>query len=328
VLHAVTARATVAGHASLVPLSCFPGPRRIRLALALLQSPDGHEVAAVEKEGLLESLKPHHTAAHQLQAALAALQTASPSSSTSSAASSSYDSPRKNLETAADPPMETPPRFLMGGLGTDTPTAGGGSAAKGSSGVRAGAGGGGGGGGVGVRMYSRGPISSADKTKVVATGHAARLALSCSPPGVSGALLHARYAVEWQTSGYYVDGIESQGRGLHVIWRHESEPSLGYAAQGLQGHRANEPLEHDIEAIDSVRIEGVECVLQVERDVTLEDGADGYRQGGRQEDRGVFLAIHDDKGQALLLSLVEGLHENPGLLNHRRILLPRAVYTY
>ena len=27
----------------------------------------------------------------------------------------------------------------------------------------------------------------------VATGHAARLALSCSPPAVAGALLHARY---------------------------------------------------------------------------------------------------------------------------------------
>ena len=34
---------------------------------------------------------------------------------------------------------------------------------------------------------------------------------------VSGALLHARYAVEWQASGYFVDGIESQGLGLHVV---------------------------------------------------------------------------------------------------------------
>ena len=56
VLHAVTARATVRGHTSLVPLSCFPGPQRIRLVFGLLQSPDGHEVAAVEKEGLLALL--------------------------------------------------------------------------------------------------------------------------------------------------------------------------------------------------------------------------------------------------------------------------------
>jgi catechol 2,3-dioxygenase-like lactoylglutathione lyase family enzyme len=46
ILHAVSARATVGGHASLVPLSSFPGPRGIRLALTLLQSPDGHEVLA------------------------------------------------------------------------------------------------------------------------------------------------------------------------------------------------------------------------------------------------------------------------------------------
>jgi len=39
--------------------------------------------------------------------------------------------------------------------------------------------------------------------------------------------------------------------------------------------------------------------------VTLEDGAHGYSQGGTQEDRGVFLAVADDKGQALLFSLVE-----------------------
>lgn len=44
VLNVVTARATVGGHQSLVPLSSFPGPRGTRLALALLQSPDGHEV--------------------------------------------------------------------------------------------------------------------------------------------------------------------------------------------------------------------------------------------------------------------------------------------
>ena len=229
-LHAVTARATVAGHASLVPLSCFPGPCRIRLALALLQSPDGHEVlappypptnkrthtqtyptsislspfsvvkdggytqvAAVEKEGLLESLKPHHTAPQLLQAALAALQAASASST--SPTSSCDGSPRRILESAADPPLEpsNPPRFLMGVLGTDAPAAGHGAAGTASSE-------GSGTAGMGVRMYSRGPVSSRDQSKVVATGHAARLALSCSPPGVSGALLHARYAVEWQTS--------------------------------------------------------------------------------------------------------------------------------
>ena len=28
---------------------------------------------------------------------------------------------------------------------------------------------------------------------------------------------HLRYAVEWQASGYFVDGIESHGHGLHVV---------------------------------------------------------------------------------------------------------------
>jgi len=41
--------------------------------------------------------------------------------------------------------------------------------------------------------------------------------------------------------------------------------------QGLQGDGGNEASEHDIEAIDSVRIEGVECVLQVSRRVIRED---------------------------------------------------------
>ena len=43
--------------------------------------------------------------------------------------------------------------------------------------------------------------------------------------------------------------------------------------------------------------------MQVERDAALEDyGASGAQTS---EDKGVFLAVHDDKGQALLLSLVE-----------------------
>ena len=98
------------------------------------------------------------------------------------------------------------------------------------------------------------------------------------------------------------------------VWRHQSDSKSVDCDQ-----------EHDIEAIDSVQIEGVECVFQIERDSALEAQ---YSDGDTQDDRGVFLAVNDPQGRALLQSLVEGLQEDPGLLNHRRILLPRAVYTY
>ena len=116
VLHSVAARATVERCVSLVPLSSFPGPRNIPLAFALFQSPDGHEVATVEKEALLTLLKPVNEAENHLKTALSALAAASASTTTTAfsastsasmvpsararAPASSSDSPSKTQETA------------------------------------------------------------------------------------------------------------------------------------------------------------------------------------------------------------------------------------
>jgi len=89
VLHSVAARATVERYVSLVPLSSFPGPRNIPLAFALFQSPDGHEVATVEKEALLTLLKPVNEAETLFKTALSALAAASACSITTTAFSAS-----------------------------------------------------------------------------------------------------------------------------------------------------------------------------------------------------------------------------------------------
>ena len=51
--------------------------------------------------------------------------------------------------------------------------------------------------------------------------------------------------------------------GIHVIWRHQSDVTPGQRKHASQMDPANSQPEYDIEALDSVRIEGVECVLQV-----------------------------------------------------------------
>ena len=176
---------------SLVPLSSFPGPRRTRLALTLLKSPDGHEVVAVEKDALLALLSPRADAQDLLQDTLDALEEAA-AAAAAAVSSTSQNSPRMSIEGAADPPIETPPRFIIGSAGSDKAGATDQSSRHGAD-SRAGEPEGLGR-GVGVRMYSRVPPTAGDRTKL-ATGQAARAALSCTPQGVSGALLHARLAL-------------------------------------------------------------------------------------------------------------------------------------
>ena len=177
VLHALTGRAAVYGHTSLVPLSTFPGPCRTRLALAVLQSPDGHEVASVEKDALLTCLASRPSASQLLADAIAAMHTVA-AAAEAPVVEAADQAVTRSATRAADPPMETPPRFVVGDVkGADVAGDAGGNTWE------------------QVRMFSQGPRQGQKKTRT-ATVQAARLALSCSPP-VCGRLnsLHQKRAL-------------------------------------------------------------------------------------------------------------------------------------
>ena len=143
------------------------------------------QVAAVEKDALLKLQQQMPAAAQQLETALSLL-------GATSATRCADASPTDIQETALDPPIETMPRFLMG-TADDCREGEEPSALRSGRHVTKGANEGQ---GVRVRMYSRGAHKHGNNARAkVATGYAARQALSCSPRGVSGALLHARSAI-------------------------------------------------------------------------------------------------------------------------------------
>ena len=51
--------------------------------------------------------------------------------------------------------------------------------------------------------------------------------------------------------------------GLHVVWRDQANSRGGARELGAAVDPTNAQPQHDIEALDFVQIEGVECVLQV-----------------------------------------------------------------
>ena len=123
------------------------------------------QVAAVEKDSLLKLVAPRDGAMQVLKTALKVLRHDTGTARSAADSGASGEETIEALEAAADPPMETPPRFLMGGV------AGKGRRTEGTNVVGAG----------GVRMFSMGPGSSdAGRSKgLVATGQVSIVLLVC-----------------------------------------------------------------------------------------------------------------------------------------------------
>ena len=119
----------------------------------------------MEKDSLLKLLSPRDGAIQVLQAALKVLQHDTRAARSSADAGAGGEEAVQAIEAAADPPLDTPPRFLMG----DASEKG-----RRTEGAKVGGAG-------GVRMFSMGPGSSdAGRSKgLVATGQVSIVSLVC-----------------------------------------------------------------------------------------------------------------------------------------------------